>query len=800
MKQGAFSSRPKVGLVTETPLRVLLIEDDKSMRETLAELLDDRGYQVETVASGDGAVELAQRSHFDIVVTDIRTEGRFDGLSALEQVRERQPDVSGVVITGYSTEDYALRAVKLRVEDYLKKPFQLADFLDRIDRIAVEKRRALGEQKERSSLRQTLIWFGQQVAASGEEPGGLDSGLFLSQVGNLGDKMGLGASLKEELGIAARMVLCEELLGLEWPDCVQFTVPSATWTMLCHRHEAWDGSGEPEGLREEEIPVGSRVLAFALAAASHPEKSGEQLLQLQQGRYDPSLVTLHDQGGAAPAELGGMADSLMALGLALEEAGQAEQALQTFETLAADYPNSRSTVFALLGQARIHRARGELKKAAAAGRLSFERSQRQGPDLAGLCALQAGVLLSQQKEPDGKALLEQAARRLEQSREVAERALCALARAHFWEVEGPTDAAIKILQSPEYTASLVSNGNWLVPYLLQSEPSGKPLLTRCARECPGAVMEAVLDRALPEFGRCTALKLLVVHSGGRSLSSLLKLLENDESAEIQKLARAALSHSGKETALPTLRLYGFGGLRVLRGEERLDKGWRGQKLKFFLAYLLSLEGRSVSDESLLDVFWPGPVDKGKMSLRAALSYLRRQLVPKDAPGEINYFLKKTGTVQLNPELPVWYDLTEAQLAHKQMRHLLASDQLEKAVTPARQLSRLYQGPFLHNCYMDWAVRLREQTDQAATEALSLLSGWSLKSGRYEEAIELSKRALGIDPCLEISHGDLMRAYLETGRPQEALRQFERCAHLLEEELAVEPSPALQNLREQAAKG
>ncbi len=239
---------------------------------------------------------------------------------------------------------------------------------------------------------------------------------------------------------------------------------------------------------------------------------------------------------------------------------------------------------------------------------------------------------------------------------------------------------------------------------------------------------------------------------------------------------------------------------MLRGDERLDKSWRGQKLKFFLAYLLSLEGQSVSDESLLEVFWPGPVDKGKMSLRAALSYLRRQLVPKDAAGEVNYFLKKSGTVQLNPELPVWYDLSEALLAQKQMRQLLASDQLEKAVTPARQLSRLYQGPFLQNCYMDWAVRFREQTDQAATEALTLLSGWSLKSGRPEEAIELSQRALGIDPCQEMAHGDLMRAYLEMNRPQEALRQFERCAQMLEEELGVEPSTALQNLKAKAGSG
>ena len=145
--------------MVEDMVRILLIEDDNVLRSTLIELLEEKGYWVRGVPSSEDAIALAHETAFDLVVTDIRTEGRQDGLSALAQVKEQQPEVAAVVITGYSTEDYALRAVKLRVEDYLKKPFQLTDFLQRIELIARRKMKLKQEAREKAAVRETILWF-----------------------------------------------------------------------------------------------------------------------------------------------------------------------------------------------------------------------------------------------------------------------------------------------------------------------------------------------------------------------------------------------------------------------------------------------------------------------------------------------------------------------------------------------------------------------------------------------------------------------------------------------------------------
>ena len=150
--------------MVEDMVRILLIEDDNVLRSTLIELLEEKGYWVRGVPSSEDAIALAHETAFDLVVTDIRTEGRQDGLSALAQVKEQQPEVAAVVITGYSTEDYALRAVKLRVEDYLKKPFQLTDFLQRIELIARRKMKLKQEAREKAAVRETILWFAERMA------------------------------------------------------------------------------------------------------------------------------------------------------------------------------------------------------------------------------------------------------------------------------------------------------------------------------------------------------------------------------------------------------------------------------------------------------------------------------------------------------------------------------------------------------------------------------------------------------------------------------------------------------------
>jgi two-component SAPR family response regulator len=788
--------------VVEAPIRILLIEDEPDLRETLADLLEERGYEIETVSSSVAAVELAKTRSFDVVITDIRTEGHFDGLSALEKVKETQPDVSGVVITGYSTEDYALRACKLQVEDYLKKPFQLSTFIQRIESIASQKRKSKQEARQQGKLRQTIGWFAEQVAHSASSQGGLSARVFLEKVELLSGKLGLGAELCQELRIAAALTFAEETMALELPDFISETLPPSALSSMHHRYEKWTGQGEPEGLVGEEIPLGSRILKLALALAGKAENKAAKLAEASPGDFDPHLIELHDSERAAPAAPMGDARSVLAVGLALEDAGEFEQALETFRVLAREYPGTRAAVFGTLGLARLHRVRGDLQAAGQAAQQSFLLAKRQGPSLAAACGLQAGILLSQQNDPAGQPVLAETARRLNDVRDVGGRAVCVLAQAHFWGLPGPVDAAARTLVSSEFTPDFLASASWLTRYCLRTldldEGLRTILLSRYALESPNFLVEACGDTQLEGPARVRAISALSEHLPSTRLDPLLRSLLGDDSPQIREAARAALGHSSSsQPKLGTLRLFCFGEFRVYRGEERLDMDWRRVKPKYFLAYLTSLGARSHSDDSLLEVFWPGDPEKGRASLRAALSYLRRQFQPADVEQEINYFLKPPGHVQLNPDLPIWYDLAELERSVSRMRALNSDGQVEKAVATARYIAKLYEGPFLESCYMDWAVEIRDRTDMAVVDAFVLLSEWCFGAKRYDEAIEFGQRLIGIDPTLESAHENLMRTFLAQGKQAEALRQFERCEQILRQELDVEPGEELLELKEQA---
>lgn len=137
------------------PPRVLVLEDNPSMLKAMSDALEDQGYEVLAVGNSAAAIDLARRQAFDLVVTDIRMEG-LDGLEALEQVKQYQPQVNSMVVTGYSSEAESLRAIRLGAGDYLQKPFALADFTQRVERLL--------EKRPGAALSVQLAGLGWQLA------------------------------------------------------------------------------------------------------------------------------------------------------------------------------------------------------------------------------------------------------------------------------------------------------------------------------------------------------------------------------------------------------------------------------------------------------------------------------------------------------------------------------------------------------------------------------------------------------------------------------------------------------------
>ena len=103
-------------------IKILIVDDELIMRESLAGWLERDGHAVQTAASGEEAMEKLTQTHFDIFLVDIKMEG-MNGLEVLRRVKESDPDAEVVMITAYGSIPSAIEAMKDGAYDYMLKPF-----------------------------------------------------------------------------------------------------------------------------------------------------------------------------------------------------------------------------------------------------------------------------------------------------------------------------------------------------------------------------------------------------------------------------------------------------------------------------------------------------------------------------------------------------------------------------------------------------------------------------------------------------------------------------------------------------
>jgi DNA-binding NtrC family response regulator len=113
---------------------VLIADDEPGVRESLAEVLRDAGYSVETAADGAAALDALAKRDFAVVVTDLRMPGA-DGLAVLAEARELSPQTVVLVMTAHGTIESAVGALRAGAADYLLKPVVFDDLLAKVDRI-----------------------------------------------------------------------------------------------------------------------------------------------------------------------------------------------------------------------------------------------------------------------------------------------------------------------------------------------------------------------------------------------------------------------------------------------------------------------------------------------------------------------------------------------------------------------------------------------------------------------------------------------------------------------------------------
>ncbi|HEY3233200.1 MAG TPA: response regulator, partial [Polyangiaceae bacterium] len=143
--------------------RVLVVDDEKLIRDILAEFLSLEGYVVETAEDGSTAMRELQRASFDMIISDLKMP-RMGGLELLREVSRVHPDTLTVIMTGFGTVETAIDAMKRGAYDYILKPFKVEEILHIVQR-GLEKRRLAAENLR---LREALSLYkvSEAIAAS----------------------------------------------------------------------------------------------------------------------------------------------------------------------------------------------------------------------------------------------------------------------------------------------------------------------------------------------------------------------------------------------------------------------------------------------------------------------------------------------------------------------------------------------------------------------------------------------------------------------------------------------------------
>lgn len=124
--------------MTGDQAKILIVDDEKGMRDLLSFMLCTEGYHIMEVTSSQEAIECLANETFDVVIADIRMPG-MDGLDLLRRIRSRDDDVIVIVMTAYASLETAIKAMKFGAYDYLIKPFNDVEKVMNIVARAVER-------------------------------------------------------------------------------------------------------------------------------------------------------------------------------------------------------------------------------------------------------------------------------------------------------------------------------------------------------------------------------------------------------------------------------------------------------------------------------------------------------------------------------------------------------------------------------------------------------------------------------------------------------------------------------------
>jgi two-component system, NtrC family, response regulator len=142
----------------KNPSRILIIDDDENILRVEAAILKDKGYEVETAATGAEAIEKTEKGHFDLMLVDIRLPD-MEGTEVITKVHDTTPKIRKIIVTGYPTLQNAVAAVNNGADAYVMKPFDVEQMLE-----TVRKQLDLQDQERRFSEEKVADFIQTRVA------------------------------------------------------------------------------------------------------------------------------------------------------------------------------------------------------------------------------------------------------------------------------------------------------------------------------------------------------------------------------------------------------------------------------------------------------------------------------------------------------------------------------------------------------------------------------------------------------------------------------------------------------------
>lgn len=282
--------------------------------------------------------------------------------------------------------------------------------------------------------------------------------------------------------------------------------------------------------------------------------------------------------------------------------------------------------------------------------------------------------------------------------------------------------------------------------------------------------------------------LPVIHSHPQ-LAPLLALPGQAELPRSQNQQDTVLASSvGSSTSGPTLAICAFGEPTVLLDGQPI-KRWRIALVKELFFFLLDAN-HPVSKEAILTALWPEYDEQSTQAFHNTIYHLRKLL------GEASVVFHDAAyhlDLSCCYGEQVFYDVRAFQHHQVEAEQALTRGDETHAKEALLNMVHLYRGDYGRAFYSDWCTFRRDELRAAYLEARLQLAQIAWRAEAWSESAEHWRQMLRLDNCLEEAHYGLMRCYARQGKRGAALRQYQTCQNVLEEELGIQPGQAIQNL-------